>query len=45
LWSQADLTERVIRLDPGMTKNDEPRVIPLGGDLYETLVSQKTLRD
>jgi integrase len=45
LWPQVDLIERVIRLDPGATKNEESRVIPLGGELYETLVAQKALRD
>jgi integrase len=44
-WDQTDLTERVIRLEPGTTKNDQPRVIPLAPELYEMLVMQKAIRD
>ncbi len=31
-WDQVDLSECLVRLHPGTTKNDEPRVIPLGGE-------------
>lgn len=44
-WEQVDLLERVARLEPGTTKNDEPRVIPLASDLYEMLAMQKAIRD
>jgi integrase len=44
-WDQVDLSEGVIRLDPGTTKNDEPRVIPLTSALRELLQSQKLVRD
>jgi len=44
-WAQTDLSERIVRLEPGTTKNDEPRVIPLVSELYEMLVMQKALRD
>ncbi len=44
-WDQVDLTERVIRLDPGTTKNDEPRVIPLAAELWKGLAAQKAARD
>jgi integrase len=37
--------ERVVRLHPGETKNDEPRVIPLAPELYDMLVMQKAIRD
>ena len=44
-WSQVDLKNRTIRLEPGETKNEEARVIPLGRDLYERITVQKQLRD
>lgn len=40
-----DLTERVVRLEPGTTKNDEARLLPLTTELYETLAMQRTIRD
>ena len=44
-WDQVDLLARVVRLEPGETKNDEPRTIPLTGELYEMLLHQKQIRD
>jgi integrase len=44
-WSQVDLTERVVRLEPGTTKNDEARNLPLTSELYETLSMQKSIRE
>ncbi len=44
-WSQVDLGERVVRLEPGETKNDEARTIFMATELYETLAMQKELRD
>lgn len=44
-WDQVDLAERLVRLHPGATKNDEPRVIPIAGELYEMLAAQKRARD
>ncbi len=35
----------MIRLEPGETKNDEGRQIPLIPDLFEILVAEKTRRD
>jgi integrase len=40
-----DLLERVVRLEPGETKNDEARTIPLVADLYEVLKLQREIRD
>jgi integrase len=44
LWNQVDLDEGVVRLDPGTTKNDEPRVVPMTAELRSVLAEQKTLR-
>ncbi len=44
-WPQVDLLERVVRLDPGTTKTREGRIIPLAGELYETLAMQRAIRD
>jgi integrase len=44
-WGQVDLLERVVRLEPGTTKNEEARVIPLAPELYETLAMQRAARD
>ena len=40
-WSQVDLAERVVRLEPGETKNDDARTIPLVPELYQVLKLQK----
>ncbi len=44
-WSQVDLTENTIRLEPGTTKNKRARIIPLTRELRELLVMQKARRD
>ena len=44
-WSQVDLIEREVRLEPGETKNDEGRQIPLVPELFEILVIEKRRRD
>jgi integrase len=44
-WLQVDLSNRVVRLEPGETKNDEARTIPLMGELYHMLVLQNQKRD
>jgi len=36
-WSQVDIAEREIRLEPGTTKNDEARTLPLHGELLELI--------
>ena len=40
-----DLIARVVRLEPGTTKNDEARTLPLTKDLFEVLSMQKSVRD
>lgn len=44
-WSQVDLDHRIVRLEPGTTKNDEARIIPLVADVLLTLKQQKETRD
>jgi integrase len=44
-WPQVDLAERVIRLEPGTTKNDEARTIFMATELYKVLALQKQARD
>jgi len=36
-WPSVDFARAEIRLDPGTTKNDEPRTIPMPGELLEML--------
>lgn len=36
-WRNVSFLDAEIRLDPGTTKNDEPRTIPLAGELLEML--------
>ena len=45
VWPQVDLLEKIVRLEPGETKNEQARTIPLMDDLYEMLVLQKQKRD
>jgi integrase len=44
-WPQVDLSERCVRLEPGETKNDDARMIPLAPELYEVLKLQREIRD
>ena len=44
-WDQVDLEQHTAYLEPGSTKNDQPRTIPLAGELLETLKIQKAACD
>ena len=44
-WDQVDVEAHTAHLEPGSTKNDQPRTIPLNDELVETLKSQKVARD
>ena len=44
-WQQVDLQARTVNLEPGTTKNDQPRTIPLTHELLETLKKQKSICD
>jgi len=44
-WHQIGLTVRTVTLEPGTTKNNQPRTIPLTGVLLETLKMLKAGRD
>jgi integrase len=44
-WEQVDLPERVVRLEAGTTKNDEPRLLPLTSELLKMLTTQRSVRD
>ncbi|HXN99305.1 MAG TPA: tyrosine-type recombinase/integrase [Candidatus Acidoferrales bacterium] len=44
-WNQVDIDEREIRLEPGTTKNDEARTLPLHGELLEVVRMQREVHD
>jgi integrase len=45
-WAQVDLIAKLVRLEPGETKNEESRLIPLNvEELYQTMAMQREIRD
>src|SRR5713101_2186089 len=43
-WDHVDLERRTVYLEPGSTKNDQPRTIPLAGELFGALKIQQATR-
>ena len=44
-WGQVDFTHRVIRLEPGTTKNRHARTVAMSEELFAELQEQRLLRD
>jgi integrase len=44
-WPRVDLVSRIVRLEPGETKNSEGREIPIVAELYDMLAIQRERRD
>jgi integrase len=44
-WHQVDFTSNRIALNPGETKNGEPRTLPIYGEMREWLLMAKEVRD
>jgi len=44
-WDQVDLHTGTVRLEPGTTKNKQPRMIFLSGELLDMMQRQREMRD
>jgi integrase len=44
-WTQVDFSAKVVRLEPGETKNEEARMVPMIGEVFDMLTAQREMQD